>query len=89
MKKVIILNLIALLIVLTSCNSIEQELSEEQAKSILIEHHTSEFGEVKIKSIKTKFNKYIIEWENNESCEYGTDIVNKKGEVKAEEYKIC
>jgi hypothetical protein len=57
-KFVTTIIVISLSFVLISCQSIETELSEEQAKSIIIEHHTSEFGEVKIKSIKTKYNKY-------------------------------
>ncbi|MBB6451653.1 hypothetical protein HNQ94_000074 [Salirhabdus euzebyi] len=89
MNKLIIVIFLSLSSVLFSCSSIESVLSEEEAKSIVVEHRTAEFGVVEIKSVTTKFNKYIIEWENKENCEHGTDIVNKNGEVKTEEYNIC
>jgi uncharacterized protein YcfL len=87
MKKITIVLLLSL--ILSGCNNIESKISEEQAKQIVLEHHTKEIGEVEIISVTTKFNKYIIEWENKENCEKGTDSVNKNGELKMIEASIC
>ncbi len=87
MRKVIFV--ILLTFVLSSCNNIESTISEKQAKSIVVIHHTKHIGEVEIKLVSIKFNKYIIQWENQENCEKGTDSVNKKAEIKMIEASIC
>jgi PBP1b-binding outer membrane lipoprotein LpoB len=87
MKIITIVLLLSL--ILSGCNNIESKISEEQAKQIVLEHYTKEIGEVEIISVTTKFNKYIIEWENKENCEKGTDSVNKNGELKMIEASIC
>lgn len=89
MKKITIIAFLLLVSILSGCNSINSKITEEQAKQIVLEHHTKEIGEVEIISATTKFNKYIIEWENKENCEKGTDSVNKNGEIKMIEASIC
>jgi hypothetical protein len=89
MKKIAIICVSMLSLILSGCNSIVSKITEEQAKSIVVEHHTKHIGEVEIVSVNTKFNKYIIEWENKENCEKGTDSVNKQGEIKTIESSIC
>lgn len=81
--------LVLLFFILSGCNSSNTKITEEQAKAIVIEHHTNQIGKVEIVSVTTKFNKYIIEWENKENCEEGTDTVNKKGEVTMVDASIC
>ncbi len=75
-------------IILNGC-SIESKITEEQAKAIVIDYHTKQIGNVEIISVTTKFNKYIIEWENKENCEEGTDSVDSSGEIKSIESSIC
>jgi hypothetical protein len=88
MKKIVIILVTMVSITLNGCN-VESKITEEQAKSIVIDYHTKQIGEVEILSVKTKFNKYIIEWENKENCEQGTDSVNSSGEIKNIESSIC
>jgi protein involved in sex pheromone biosynthesis len=89
MRKTIVIFVLLLIFVLSSCNSLESRITEEQAKSIVVKHHTKHIGEVEVISVTTKFNKYIIQWKNKENCEIGTDSVNKKGEIKMIEFSIC
>lgn len=89
MKKTVVILVLLMSFVLSGCNSIESKITEKQAKSLVLEHHTKHIGEVEIISITTKLNKYIIQWENKGNCEYGTDSVNKKGEIKMIEASIC
>lgn len=86
MKKVVIT--LMTMVLLSGCN-IESKITEEQAKSIVIDFHTKQIGVVEIISVTTKFNKYIIEWENKENCKQGTDSVNSSGKIKNIESSIC
>lgn len=89
MRKAIVIFVLLLTFLLSGCNSIDSKITEEQAKSIVVKHHTKQIGEIDIISVTTKFNKYIIKWENKKNCETGTDSVNKKGEIKMIEASIC
>lgn len=75
-----------LLILVSGCNS---KLTEEQAKSIVLEHHSSNIGEIRILSVTQKFGEYKIEWENQENCESGIDSVNRNGEIEIAKASIC
>lgn len=68
MKKTAAILVLFLSFILSGCNSIDSKISEEQAKSIVVEYHTKHIGKVETISVTTKFNKYIIEWENKENC---------------------
>jgi hypothetical protein len=50
--------------------------------------HTNSNGTPQIVSIHVKWNAYIVEWENKENQEWGTDKVTKDGEVKMIEASI-
>jgi hypothetical protein len=89
MKKIILIFASIFFCIVSGCQGIEFVVTEEQAKSIVVEHHTKHIGEVKILSVTTEFNKYIITWENKDNCESGTDSVNKKGEIKNLGTSIC
>lgn len=67
---------------LAGCGSIEETLSEEEAKQLVISHHTNGNGSPTIVSIEVKNNAYIVVWENKENLEGGTSKVTKDGEVK-------
>lgn len=78
------------LFIVTACDNSEPIISEEKAKSIVLEHHTGNNGEVKIISVSHENNEYIVKWEITENCESGTDIVNdKNGEIKRGQTSIC
>jgi len=92
MNKMIMVCLF-LVVILSGCmnmNSNVAEISEAEAKQIVLGSHTQDIGEVEIISVTTKSNKYIIEWENKENCENGTDSISmKSGEIKMIEASIC
>jgi uncharacterized protein YcfL len=73
-------------LLLIGCQGIESDLMEEQAKAIVMEHHS---GTVEIISVTKERNKYIVSWEKEDNCEWGKDTVNKKGEIEKEEPSIC
>lgn len=80
-KKVIFLLLI--MIFLISCTNIEDVISEEEAKQLVIDKRTTEntYGTVEIVSVEIKRNSYYVEWENKENTEWGVDRVTKDGKV--------
>lgn len=81
---------ILILITANGCEGSDPKITEEQAKSIVIEHHTNDIGKVEIVSVAHENNKYVIEWENKENCENGIDNVNdQNGEIKMVEASIC
>ena len=78
------------LFIVTACNNSEPIISEEQAKSIVLDYHTGNNGEVKIISVNYENDGFIVKWEIEENCESGTDIVNdKNGEIKSGQTSIC
>ncbi|NBI06383.1 hypothetical protein [Senegalia massiliensis] len=75
-------------ILLAGCTQIEDEISKEEAQELVIEKHSGNIGNVEIRYIEIKNNKYIVEWENEENLERGIDEVDKKGNVKMIETEI-
>lgn len=89
MKKIFIIIVLSLSVLLNGCSK-EPKITEEQAKSIVIEYHTKYIGEVKIVSVTHKNNEYIVEWENKENCENGIDQVDdQNGEIIRGKASIC
>ncbi|WP_161487547.1 hypothetical protein [Paenisporosarcina indica] len=52
MKKIVSSMIVLLIFIVSGCNSAELKVSEEQAKSSVIEQHTGHIGRVKILSIE-------------------------------------
>lgn len=79
-----------IMVLLIGCASIEDTISEEEAKQLVIEKRTTEntYGTVEIISVEIKRNSYYVEWENKENTEWGIDRVTKDGEVKMMEATI-
>jgi|GEM_PF-1314874 len=79
-----------IMVLLIGCTSIEDVISEEEAKALVIEKRTTEntYGTVEIISVEIKRNSYYVEWENKENTEWGIDRVTKDGEVKMIEATI-
>ncbi|WP_061808871.1 hypothetical protein [Rossellomorea vietnamensis] len=78
--------MIAGLLLVGGCQDIDSDLTEEQAKAIVMKHHG---GTVEIISVTKEWNKYIVSWENEENCEWGKDTVNSKGKIEKGETSIC
>ena len=90
MKKIVSTMFVLLIFIVSGCNSAELKVSEEQAKSSVIEHHTGHIGTVKIRSIELKKNNYIVDWENEENCEQGIDSVDgENGAIEIITASIC
>jgi len=79
-----------IMVLLVGCTDIEDVISKEEAKQLVIERRTTEntHGTVEIISVEIKSNSYYVEWENNENTEWGIDRVTKDGEVKMMEATI-
>lgn len=86
-----VMGLIAvILFIVTACDNSEPFISEERAKSIVLEEHAGNKGEVKIISVSHENNEYTVKWEIAENCESGTDIVDdENGEIKRGQTSIC
>ena len=89
MKQLFLSFVLMVVLAMSGCNN-EAMITEEEAKSIVLEEHTNHIGKVEIISVSYKGNKYIVEWKNKENCENGTDYVNdKNGEITLGEATIC
>lgn len=85
------INLLALLLLtslLVGCATIEESISQDEAKELVLAQHQKHIGTPEILSIEVKRNAYIIQWENKGNKEWGTDKVTKSGEVKMIETTI-
>ncbi|WP_407268576.1 hypothetical protein [Radiobacillus sp. PE A8.2] len=90
MKKILIVVLVAVSLTLGACNQPAPKISQEQAEEIILNRHAGEIGVVKISEVSHKRGKYIIEWENEENCESGTEHVDdQNGEIIKGEVSIC
>ncbi|MUK87887.1 hypothetical protein GMD78_05675 [Ornithinibacillus sp. L9] len=90
MNRIVVFIFVLLLLVLGGCGQSEPIISQEEAKSIVIESRSGEIGEITIISVNHKRGKYIIEWENEDNCESGTEhIDDQNGEVIKGEVTIC
>lgn len=55
-----------------------------------MKEHENSIGGVEIISVQHNWREYIVEWENTENCEAGTDYIHDAtGKVKKSEVSIC
>lgn len=89
-KAIKVIFFLLMMVLLVGCTNIEDVISEEEAKQLVIEKRTTEntYGTVEIISIEIKRNSYYVEWENKENTEWGIDRVTKDGEIKMIEATI-
>jgi hypothetical protein len=88
--KIVTTLFVLLIFIVSGCSSAELKISEEQAKSSVIEHHTGNIGKVEILSVDHKNNNYIVEWKNEGNCENGIDSVDgENGAIKMIKASIC
>ena len=83
------LYLIIVVLLLAGCSSIQNAISEDEAKQLVLDNHYNDNGKTEIISVELKNNKYYIEWEIKDNCERGKDSVNKIGEIEMIEASIC
>ncbi|MGP4107773.1 hypothetical protein [Virgibacillus sp. L01] len=82
MKKVsFIILIVFIMFIVSACenNSASPKITEEEAETIVMERHSGGIGEVKIKSVSHSSGEYIVEWEIDADCEFGTDYVDDQG----------
>lgn len=63
--------MVASLLLVGGCQGINSDLTEEQAKAIVMKHHGNT---VEIISVTKEWNKYIVSWENEGNCEWGKTL---------------
>ena len=81
--------LIIAVLLLAGCSSIQNVLTEDEAKQLVVDNHFNHNGKTEILSVELKNNKYYIEWEIKDNCERGIDTVNQNGEIEMIEASIC
>lgn len=69
---------------------LQPQITESEAIAIIEELHTNSFGTAEVISIDYSFGRYAVEWENEESCEWGIDHVDgDDGSVEMKQASIC
>ncbi|SDQ06460.1 hypothetical protein [Virgibacillus salinus] len=93
MKKLsFIIMIVFILFIVSACEnkSVSPKITEEEAESIVMERHSGGMGEVIIKSVSHSSGEYIVEWEIDADCEFGTDYVDdQSGEIEKAEETNC
>lgn len=90
---------ILLLSILAACENSEPKINgptitQVEAESIVMQHLTEfsnkDKGKIKIKSVSKSLGKYIVEWEIDEYCEFGTvQVDDKNGDLLEAEETNC
>ncbi|MDN3451785.1 hypothetical protein QMA09_16465 [Planococcus sp. APC 3906] len=90
MRKLVSAGFVSLIVLVSGCNHADLNVSEDQAKSKVIELRSGHIGNVEILSIELKRKNYIVEWENEENCEHGVDSVDGENvEIELISAEIC
>lgn len=77
-----------LLILLSSCSSIEKKLTKEEAQTIALDNLDTSEEVPKITKVQKKRNKYVVYWEKKETKENGSVTINKAGKVVEQTHSI-
>ena len=78
------------LFLLSSCSPNDPTLTENEAATLVEQHHTNSIGTVDILSVSYENGQYIVEWENKKNCEWGIDYVDgQNSSIKIGEATIC
>jgi uncharacterized protein YcfL len=64
-----------ILFLLTGCNS-SPKITEEEAMAVVMERHSKNAGEVEIVSVSHQNGEYLVKWEIDADCQFGTDYVD-------------
>jgi uncharacterized membrane protein YkoI len=88
MKRIV--TFVLLIFVVSGCLNSKPNISEEQAKSIVLKQHSGNIGKVETISVDHDNDEYKIKWNNKENCESGIDYIDdENGEIKKGEASIC
>ncbi|MBU9711895.1 hypothetical protein [Evansella tamaricis] len=92
-RKVSVL-FVLLLLILVACGNSEPEITQEEAESIVLQHLTEDLNkdknEIKIKSVSNDSGNYIVEWEIEEGCEFGSvQVDDQSGDILEAEESNC
>ena len=88
-KRFFELFLVMAVLLLGGCSSIQNVITEDEAKQMVVDNHLNQNGQTEIRSVELKNNKYYIEWEIKDNCERGVDSVNQHGEIEMIDASIC
>lgn len=90
MKKSILrgITIPLLFVLLFGCSSIENKLTEEEAKTIALNTISENNGKPKVTKVEIKNNNYVVHWEKEAHYEKGSVTINKKGKVKEQMHSI-
>ena len=89
MKKLLVL-FVGAIFLLSGCSNPEAKISETEAIESVIDFHQRHIGKVELISVNHDDGRYLVEWENEENCEYGKDYVDdQNGEIEMGETTIC
>lgn len=88
LKNLLYILFFILLLSMVGCSNIEDSISKNEAKQLVLKQHKTNIGTPTIVSIEVKNNAYYVKWENKENKESGTDKVTKDGEVEMVEAQI-
>lgn len=90
MNKKLLIFVIMLIFFLNGCETSEQYISEDEAKSIVLNYYSENIRQIKIISIRQENNEYKVKWENTDDCEEEFIYVDKNnGEIKRDAISIC
>ncbi|MHA6253331.1 hypothetical protein [Oceanobacillus sp. CAU 1775] len=81
-------------ILLAACGNPEPKVTESEAESLVLQYLTEDRmkneDDIKIKSITNNKGEYIIKWEVDEHCEFGSfKIDDQNGEFLEAEETLC
>ncbi|WP_047980142.1 hypothetical protein [Ornithinibacillus contaminans] len=99
MKWVVFILTSSLFLIVSACGNTgsqeqESKYTQEDVKEIVLNHLTENFNkdknEIKIMSVSNDSGEYIVEWEIEEHCEFGTITVDDQtGKVIEVEESNC
>lgn len=90
MRKTSIFILLTFLLIFTGCSNADPEITELEAKALVEQNHANSVGVVEIISVSYEHGQYVVEWENEENCEWGVDYVDgQSGDIEMSETTIC
>ncbi|WP_042221576.1 PepSY domain-containing protein [Oceanobacillus manasiensis] len=81
-----------ILLTFTGCDNWHKDpkITEEEAKSIVIEDHPGGSDKVRIKSVSHSSGEYKVKWEIDADCNFGIDYIDdQSGEIVKSEASAC
>ncbi|MGM0847416.1 MAG: hypothetical protein ACQEUT_21065 [Bacillota bacterium] len=94
MQKTVSMLFVLLLLILAACGNSDSKITHSEAESIvvqdLIENRSKDRDKIKIISVSKSWGKYIVEWEIDKDCEFGTiQVDDENGDLLQAEETNC